>query len=252
LILYLGIAATLSTVPFLYPFEEQDHFWCILQGWFISFNDWSVGLWVTVISFNLLVNTYYEYFDSSRLEIVFHVFVWALSIVMSTLPFLSVGKDVFQSEEMSWCWIDSHYQQLRVIEWYLPLLFMFVVNVVFVGLSIFRLLKREDPRNIYDSIKMDKSGKRKAFIRLSKHPIVFIMIWIIPMIDRAQHFIDPNNPIFMLVLFHGICVSSQGTVNSWLYCYDEDVFKNCHKRKIMLSTIHTVKRYDGFQNEPVN
>jgi hypothetical protein len=94
----------------------------------------------------------------------------------------------------------------------------------------------------------DVKVKWRASMRLSRYPLIFVILWIIPIINRSTYYLQicdlmmhfpciltvivenwaaGDDGVFALVLLHTICVSIQGTINSVVYCHDEHVFSNC-------------------------
>jgi hypothetical protein len=73
----------------------------------------------------------------------------------------------------------------------------------------------------------DIRNRWKASVRLARYPLIFILLWIFPIINRIENLIAGDDGVFFLVLMHTICISLQGTINSLAYFLGEDIIYLC-------------------------
>ena len=69
--------------------------------------------------------------------------------------------------------------------------------------------------------------KWQTSMRLTRYPLIFVVLWIFPIINRIQNWIAGDDGVFFLVLLHSISVSIQGTINGIIYCRDEQILHHC-------------------------
>jgi hypothetical protein len=75
----------------------------------------------------------------------------------------------------------------------------------------------------------------KSSMKLTRYPLIFILLWALPIVNRIQNTVAGDDGIFALNLLHTICVALQGALNSVIYCYDEKIFAHCTATGIRLA-----------------
>jgi len=121
----------------------------------------------------------------------------------------------------------NDYQAWRVAVWYGPLVIMFAY-VVTMYVWIVKTLYNQKSSEFYQrEAEEEQRNKWQAAIRLSRYPLIFIILWIFPIINRIQNWVQDDDGIFFLVLMHALCTSIQGFINSVTYCVDERILYHC-------------------------
>jgi len=223
LVLYLSVASTWQGIWYLIPLPKDNIPLCDFQGFWITFGDWTVALWICIIAFNLHF-TVIQRRDTSPFEKWYHIVVWGLSFLIAALPF--TGGPTVYGPAGAWCWIANQYTAWRIGIWYAPLIamFLYVAITYFLILRELFVIRR---KGFYQTEAQEETRtKWRASMRLSRYPLIFVITWILPIINRVNDWVS-NDETFVLVLLHTICISMQGTINSIVFCYDEKIFDNC-------------------------
>mmetsp|Transcript_16760 Transcript_16760/g.23310 ORF Transcript_16760/g.23310 Transcript_16760/m.23310 type:complete len:339 (-) Transcript_16760:43-1059(-) len=224
LILWLSVASALQTFSFYTPPKEEVPSLCYFEAIWTSFFDWSIALWICVIATNLFQVVVLQ---KSGSEIVsyekwYHAFVWVISLIVALLPLSQSGV---YGDSGAWCWIVGTQQAWRVGVWYGPLFFFFGYVIIMYFWILKRLYAPSDA--LQKEGEEEARNRKRAAVKLARYPLIFIVLWIFPIINRAQNWISDSDGVFWLVLMHTICTSLQGTINSIVYCIDEDIFLHC-------------------------
>lgn len=228
MVLWLSVSSALQSIAYIIPFPKDNDHLCDFQAWFVSFTDWLIALWICIIAFNLYQSVVLQKRNVIMYEKYYHLIAWLLSITIATIPLLISGNEVY-GPAGAWCWIVKEHQDWRVVTWYGPLL-IFFIYVIVMYLYIIITLSKLNTNQIafyHREGEDDIRNKWKASLRLSRYPLIFIVLWVIPIINRIQNWIMDDDGIFTLVILHTICVSMQGTINSIVYCFDENILKYC-------------------------
>jgi len=239
LVLWLSIAAGLQTLCYLVPYEKGGNSsMCDFQAFWISFFDWCIALWICVIAFNLHQIVVLGNKNAAFYERYYHIVVWGCAFTAAVLPLL--GGNTVYGDSGAWCWIVKEKQAWRVGVWYGPLL-IFFLYVLTMYLWIVKTLYSQKHSEFYQREGEDEARtKWKASMRLTRYPLIFIIMWIFPILNRIENWMAGDDGVFFLVLMHTICVSMQGTINSIAYCIDEENFTSMYTRwlKIFLLVFH--------------
>eukprot|EP01094_Clydonella_sp_ATCC50884_P014655 TRINITY_DN2512_c0_g2_i1.p1 TRINITY_DN2512_c0_g2~~TRINITY_DN2512_c0_g2_i1.p1 ORF type:complete len:357 (+),score=109.86 TRINITY_DN2512_c0_g2_i1:150-1073(+) len=200
---------------------------CWIQGMVMQFSQMSTFLWTCTIATNLFVVVVLK-FDKKEvlaLEKWYHIMVWTSAFVFWLVPLLTLN---YGSAGL-WCWITDRAWGAwwRFLCFYFPL-YIFIVWIIFAYFAIsFKIWY-----TFRGTAAAKKSKDFKIIRRLALYPIAFVIIWIFPIINRAQNWIDPQNPIFILYLLHAIFAPLQGFVNAVIYGLDKALMRqyiNCCK-----------------------
>lgn len=131
------------------------------------------------------------------------------------------------------CWIPSEQPYWRLGIWYGPLLIFFIFVITMYTLVLKKLYSQKSSGGALEG---EASAMRwKSSMKLTRYPLVFILLWALPIVNRVQNTIAGDDGIFILNLLHTICVALQGALNSVIYCYDENIFAQCTATGIRLA-----------------
>ena len=122
---------------------------------------------------------------------------WGLSFIVALLPFAG-GRSVY-GPSGAWCWIVKDQQAWRTGTWYIPLL-VFFIYVITMYIWIVKTLFNEKTQSFYHrEAEEEIRNKWKVSSKLSRYPLIFVILWILPIINRGLKYSHTlNNYIFKL------------------------------------------------------
>lgn len=219
LILYLGIAALFDSIPYMMG-NIDNTIGCKIQGYLMTYFDWTCVLWVCVITANMFRWVKEDIsFESS--ESLFHLICWFIPALIAGVPFMwdSYGHSG------PWCWIkgDQKYNQmLRFLIWYGPvLLLVIILTTMLIYLRVHTKIQNRAYANYNPEEENAKSRKWKEVRILFMYPIVFIVVSIFPLTTRIQ-MATSSESSFPLVLLTSMSAPLLGTANALLYSCSEE------------------------------
>lgn len=181
---------------------------CWIQGMVMQFSQMATFHWTCAIATNVffVVVLEYDYKETKALEKYYHIAVWTSTFVFFTIPLLTLNY----GPAGLWCWITDRAfgRYWRFLCFYLPL----YCYIIWIFIAYFSIILK-----ITCTKKLIGEKKWQVIIRLAIYPIVFVLIWICPIINRAQNWLYPDEPIFVLYLLHAITAPSQGFINAIVY-----------------------------------
>jgi len=151
--------------------------------------------------------------DTSKYEKFYHVCAWIFTVTCTTLPFLVDDAYGFNG---LWCWLTD--KQGKIFWWtvfYGPLICIWFI-VIILYIMIYRTA-RLNLENV--NITSEYKKYTNAILKLSRaYPAIFVIFYIIPLVNRFQNSISPNN-IFILVLLQVITAPLMGFACAVAFCY---------------------------------
>jgi len=221
LILCLTICAFMESIANLfslgvYGVEEFRTGECYFQGFLLQFSQIGIFSWITVIAVNLWLAVVHSR-DTASLEIPYHIAVWLFAGLMTLIPLI----DAAYGPAGVWCWImrPQQYQGYRWGVFYVPLYIMILAVVVFYALISNAVRSRFDESN---SSSAQAAGVQKLLVRLRIYPIVFVLCYIFPTINRIYD-VAAESDSYFLYMTAAITASIQGFVNAIVYGFDVDM-----------------------------
>jgi len=128
------------------------------------------------------------------------------------------------------------------------LCYFFFVYVIVMYIWCVKVLYTQKASEFYQRENAEDTRNRwKASMRLTRYPLIFVLMWIFPIINRVQNWVAGDDGVFWLTLLHTICISIQGTLNSIAYCIDEDIFYHCTPKGIKQAFIGFFKQRNSQQ-----
>ncbi|XP_048247317.1 G-protein coupled receptor 1-like isoform X2 [Haliotis rufescens] len=224
LILYLSISALLDSISYLMSDMIPDSKLCNFLGWWLTFFDWTVLLWVGCITFNLYMNVI-RATTTHRFEWAYHILCWVFSFVVSCLPFIN---DRY-GPAGAWCWIIEDWKW-RLGIWYGPLFIIIaLLFVAYIYISVMLHRKANTWEGTYDPDTEREHQMLKEDIKpLRFYPFVYLAVSIFPLINRIQNAISPHYHVFALVLLASISAPLHGALNAIVFGMDKETL---HKLK---------------------
>ncbi len=159
--------------------------------------------------------SYNSHTNTLRLEIIFHVFVWSITIVASCLPW--IGNTYGYSGH--WCYIQRTIPIGRLwilVVYYVPIWIVIVLVIaLYIAVVVFMIITQR--RNRFS---VNRKIALTAYYKLVAYPVVFLIAWVFPTINRgiglAQAEISVE-ALYALGIIHALSARAQGTLNVIVY-----------------------------------
>ncbi|KAK6167290.1 hypothetical protein SNE40_021357 [Patella caerulea] len=231
LILYLSIGAVMDSIAYLMSGMRPDGPTCNFQGWWLTYFDWTVLLWVTCITGNLYMNVIKAKL-TDKYEWAYHVLCWVFPLVISCLPF--IGDQYGPAG--AWCWIVENWRW-RLGIWYGPLFLIIIMLFVTYTYIIVTLKRRATTwEGTYDPDTERNHQLLKEDIKpLRYYPFVYLAVSIFPLINRIQNAISPDYHLFWLVLLASISAPLHGALNAVVFGMDIETLKRLSPAQIRVA-----------------
>ena len=268
LILYLCVAALLNSIAIAFRFQEAGdlrsqlepdsgslHTFCAASAFFQQVASWSTSIAFCCITFNLLLTTVFKK-DTERCELVYAGLIFILPFIFNWIPFI---QNTY-GDAGAWCWIRSLDDDcnlillgvyLRYILWYVPggiLLSAVIITYIFILVWVTRQ-KRRWVGNYDPLTERDKENLQKEAWPLMLYPFGFVLLNIVPVINRIYETVNEGNPSYALWILHAILSPLQGGYIALIYVLGKDTRKNLNCQRIRAALCHK----DAMINEyPVN
>ena len=215
-----NIGLSLTDWYLIFGIPEEGTVFCFIQAIQGQSAFLAVFFWNVVISLLLFFATYFhqKWLNLSRkilicIEIMSHIIVWGLVIILSVIPVIPTNT---YGKSGIYCWISDkkpNGQLLRYLTFYVPLWICIVI--VFIS-SIMTLIKI---RSINAFLELSNSKKWTQYSKMVGYPILFLLVWVIPSINRIlQAFGVPE--IEWIETLHVISVGLYGFFNNCIYFFD--------------------------------
>ncbi|KAH3765518.1 slime mold cyclic amp receptor protein [Pelomyxa schiedti] len=197
---------------------------CIAQAIIMQFGQVMEFAWVTAIAVHLLWGLVLKKGTTLKFEIILLGFVYFGAFLLTILPCLTSDY----GPAGYWCWITSadklgHMWQL--VAFYVPLSCCTTVMIV-IYVLVFRMAYKTFAKSRM-SLLLARNGPRTSYQimmqQLAIYPVVFVLVWIFPMVNRIQNWISDND-VFILYLLQVCTAPLLGFFNSIFYAYDLSLF----------------------------
>ncbi|XP_022248167.1 cyclic AMP receptor-like protein A isoform X2 [Limulus polyphemus] len=196
LILYLSMAAFLSSVGYLFAGNYPQSPSCKFEAFWLTYFEWVVLLWVCCITVNLLFN-----------------------------GILTRRTDHFECYGYAgaWCWIQPQFPYWRFGIWYGPLFVIIgLLFVCYLYLTIHLRRKVKSWEGLYNpELERTKEVLRQQIRPLQWYPLIYLSLSVFPLIHRIQNAISHEN-VFGLMLLHILFAPLPGTVNAIVFTLDRE------------------------------
>ncbi|KAH3745422.1 slime mold cyclic amp receptor protein [Pelomyxa schiedti] len=226
LVLYLmassGAAAAVNLMGLGIGINPTETPLCKAQGVTLQFFQQAQFLWVCAIAIHLFIGLVLHKHPKRIYEITCHIVIWTLASIYTILP--ATTKDYGPAGV--WCWIKGEDDDKSGFIWrlavfYIPLFSYVLLVFVIYGMS-FRAAQRVFRKvSIGDILCSKKKTPGLAILqRLAIYPLIFVVVWLFPVINRIQNWINPDDEIFGLVLMQVLTAPLFGFWNSVFYSLD--------------------------------
>mmetsp|Transcript_20750 Transcript_20750/g.42073 ORF Transcript_20750/g.42073 Transcript_20750/m.42073 type:complete len:275 (+) Transcript_20750:3-827(+) len=181
---------------------------CMFQAYLVSIFNLASVLWTACIGHCLYRAVRHHDMDVQRFEIRYHIFAWGLPLILALIP--SNGMYGYDNGA---CWILEKYAYMRFIQFYIPLIFVIIFNAMIYSQLIASL------RVVLGSTENQETRERdmEAFWRMGLYPVVLVICWFFPIINRLHNFANPDGPVYELYMLHRVFASCQGLFNCLVY-----------------------------------
>ena len=192
---------------------------CKLSGYVEHNTSWMELMSIVIITLYIFLFAMFRK-RTDRLEYVYLFFIFVFPVLFNWIPFT---LNVF-GRAGAWCWIASENiytceeylsgQVLQFVLWYIPL---YVILIILISLYIAILVKI----NCYHKHKWtgSYSGNERKLLHkkltkeirpLMSYPLIYFVLNIIPLINRINGIVNPDNPILALWVLSGLLFPLKG------------------------------------------
>eukprot|EP01127_Copromyxa_protea_P022389 TRINITY_DN7_c0_g1_i9.p1 TRINITY_DN7_c0_g1~~TRINITY_DN7_c0_g1_i9.p1 ORF type:complete len:304 (-),score=42.40 TRINITY_DN7_c0_g1_i9:164-1075(-) len=198
----------------VYGQEQAEAGECFFQGFLLQFSQIAIFGWITVIAANLYLVVVHSR-NTANYEVVYHGIVWAFAVLFTLIP---LASDVYGPAGV-WCWMKREAQGYRWGLFYVPLYIMMAVVILLYAL-IQRAVRNHFENETTSPSQIDNA--EKLLVRLKIYPIVFVVCFIFPTINRIYDVAAPTDS-FVLYLLAAASASVLGFINAIVYGFDVDM-----------------------------
>ncbi|KAG1690272.1 Cyclic AMP receptor-like protein A [Nymphon striatum] len=179
-ILYVSISALLTSIGYLMEGFHPSNGLCIFQGFWITFAEWSLLLWVSFITVDLCFRAFFGKSTKNR-EWVYVIIGISFPTLMAGLPFISNAY----GPAGPWCWITRAHPHFRFGIWYGPL-FLISILLIISNLTIFFRMRSEvEALGTFSADHTRRQEEIKEGIKLLKfYPFIYVLLSIVPCANR--------------------------------------------------------------------
>ncbi|KAJ8598151.1 hypothetical protein CTAYLR_007361 [Chrysophaeum taylorii] len=217
----MALADMGSCVTYFFGSPRDRSVLCNVQAVLQQAFELTSVLWATAIASTLsLAIRRRESLDPRKLRTRIYVYAWGAPFVVSLLP-LSTSS---YGSAGAWCWIrnkpraSSHAWRFTIF--YAPIWLAIIYNGVVYAQSAALL------RRLSTIAGDDAAAKLKvAIARLVKYPLILVVCWFFPTVNRIQQIVQPRRPIFSLYVLTVLSRSALGALNALAFGNTE-VVKN--------------------------
>eukprot|EP01112_Ceratiomyxa_fruticulosa_P017334 TRINITY_DN5385_c0_g2_i2.p1 TRINITY_DN5385_c0_g2~~TRINITY_DN5385_c0_g2_i2.p1 ORF type:complete len:302 (-),score=7.28 TRINITY_DN5385_c0_g2_i2:24-929(-) len=203
LMFFLSLSDLMASISW-YPFGRLSTALCDLQAIGLHFFLCSSFFWTMCISISLFMIFYSDKFELQNYFKVFHMICWGIPLAVVIACFAKGKYGYFGG----WCFISDPKGIFEVF-YFLPLLVVLLVNVgVFIAIRV-------------KIAKYSNSMEARMNIVVSFYLIAFVTSQLPAVLNTVQNAISPNQPIFMLYVFHALFQPLQGFLNCIVYGINE-------------------------------
>mmetsp|Transcript_9154 Transcript_9154/g.13540 ORF Transcript_9154/g.13540 Transcript_9154/m.13540 type:complete len:423 (-) Transcript_9154:1215-2483(-) len=168
---------------------SQNEIFCYIQAlqmqlmnWFDFMFSLAIAIW---LFFRLIVRTYLQGKQfkhmkelSTAVEIALYVLVFTVCILFLGIPFI----DLAYGDAGGWCWITK--STFQFIAYYIPLWVIIGICCILYGAVLIQLIRMsiKTPGGLKTILEQKKF---KLSTQLLLYPLVFLLTWVIPTINRG-------------------------------------------------------------------
>lgn len=245
LILYLSISSAITSLTYLFATnpESSNTLKCTIDGFFATYCDWSVLLWILNITFNLtyqvqaLANRKSSGSSNQKdnTEMFMQLIGWMLPLGIAAIPFVA---NVY-GPAGGWCWIPPNKHLWRLFTWYLWNTLGIALLFSMIGYSRY-LLKRVSEQSYMGTWDPSFSRRKKALEQdrrtLQNYPIVYTVTSIFPIYLRLHNMFngDSDQAPFWLWVLVTIMVPMNGVINALVFGLDPETRQKMTLQQIRL------------------
>jgi len=220
-----GIADILNLVVFENEEKSNYNALCYTQGVLIQISQNTIFSWTTVIAVNLFIVVCSKKV-TDNLELVFHGVVWTWILFVTLIPLASNAY----GPAGVWCWLTkSEGQPYRWAVFYGPL----IVQVIVISVLYIMVIKSIRERLVVVTDGDNNALAKETMNRLKLYPIIFVVLYIFPLINRLYDVASTTDSFFLYVM-QSITSPLYGFVVAIAYGLDKEIrnhwlnlFKTC-------------------------
>ena len=250
LVLYLNIialtnavAVTLHRVDYNGSNSATEGF-CMFSGFFDQTTSWGLLIAVCCITVNLLLNVVFQK-RTEKLEKLYFVLIFVFPLTFNWIPFIEQAYGLAGA----WCWIRSENEDcngtfmfgivLRFVLWYVPLYVILIILVVIYVIILYKIAKdRHKWEGKYDPNSQQLKEQMQKEVRpLIAYPLIYLLINVVPLINRIHNTVLPSNPELTLWILTALLFPLTGGFMALAFTFDPQTI-----RRLKMSQFHAALR----------
>jgi len=229
LVVYLSLADMAATFSMMVQFMlyfagvDRHNITCGILGLTLVFFTLSENLWISVMAiymYLLIVRNY----DSAKKEWILQAICWGGAAVQSALPIFHNGY----GESGVWCTIRNPLDNL-VFSYTFTWITFSIIFIFYFAIILHMQRSGENVQKLLTDDEWEKKKKKdkNLFKRLAAFPIIFLVQWTPPTINRIQNIIQPNNRIPALFGIHMTFQMTGGFLNAlyWVFYHRKAILE---------------------------
>lgn len=244
LILYLtivalaeAIAVTLHRVDYNGANSATEGF-CVFIGFVDQTTSWAILIAISCITVNLMLNAIFHK-RTEKFEKIYFILIFVFPITFNWIPFIELAY----GSAGAWCWIRSENKDcssftfgvvLRFVLWYVPLYVILIILTVIYIIILYKITKdrrRWDGKFDPESQQL-KEQMQKEVKPLIVYPLIYLLINVVPLINRIHNTVSPNNPELALWILHALLFPLQGGIIAIAFTLDPQTLRRLRPRQI--------------------
>ncbi|PAA62472.1 hypothetical protein BOX15_Mlig013741g5 [Macrostomum lignano] len=244
LITYLTIATLFDCIIYLLGEPQEDSATCLFEGFWLTYSDWNVVLWIVFITIYLFLVTV-KSIKTDRFEWVYVVTGFLLPVLPASLPFAGSAY----GPAGAWCWITDTAWRMAV--WFVPVLLLLLAILTVYIIILTRIRRRT---TTWSGMYGEESAAAVAtaavqlqeqLYPLLAYPCIFLALNLLPFVNRINNAASAE-PSFVLYLLSAVSSPLIGTINFILFYVNPAV-----RKKVTRLAILQRLRTGGRQTESV-
>ncbi len=198
---------------------------CVAQGFLINFSELSSICWTSMISLLIYLGTFADITKISKIYWYFSLYSYGLPSILSFGPLITKSY----GPAGAWCWMNTqNLAQSDAWIWALIIYIFSWVNIIFNFFAVYKAIRYFEIRafEIKEENHKEYNFLKNFCIVLKFFPMILIICWFFPTINRIYTFISHKQNVVLFSL-HILFTSMTGFFNTLVYSYYYKSFIPC-------------------------
>jgi len=175
-------------------------------------------MWIMIIAYNLYLVVVKNHINISLHEKLYSAIVWVPAFFAALLPvFMENGGYGLAG---IWCWIIRDLIFARFVLFYIPLYVIIITVIALYVVIIINILRKF--KEVTEEDDPDKVRANEFTKRIIAYPIIFVIIYFFPTVNRIYDWLHEDDS-FALYVLHGMTSPLLGFVSALYYGFDKEM-----------------------------